>query len=274
MTQNMTRIHCFFSGGRDSAVACYIAYQVAKQRDDWDYKLVHINTTVSMLATQQYVRQYAEWLGAELVIIRPEKTFKEYAIQHAIWPSLRPQRFRWCYFRLKLDPIVNYLKEHYKEGDIIVLGIKGSDSDFRRHRYTSVFFTRNYGRLKVKAWAPLLFTDDYTVERLIKRFGIPHSPVWHIGFSGECLCLAGAPLHEIAIILRHFPEEREMLLDIDHIIQQNRKSKRPAAPPSVHKAGFNTLTEFYEKAVKPQMTLDVFILPSYRGKSCQGSCML
>jgi 3'-phosphoadenosine 5'-phosphosulfate sulfotransferase (PAPS reductase)/FAD synthetase len=234
---------------------------------------VYIDTTIAIRQTSEYVFQYARWLDAELIVIRPEKTFKEYAAQYAIWPGLHPQRLRWCYFHLKLRPTINYLNEHYKEGDIVVLGIKGSDSDFRRRRYTSVFFVRDYGRLKVKTWAPLLYADDYTVEMLIKRFGIPRSPVWHVGFSGECLCLAGAPLHEIAIILRHFPEEREMLLDIDRIIQQNRKSKRPAAPPSVHQARFNTLTEFYEKAVKPQTTLDVFILP-YRGKACQGSCVL
>ena len=87
------------------------------------------------------------------------------------------------------------------------------------------------------------------------------------------MCLAGAPLHEIAVILKLFPEEREMLLEVDRVIQQNRKSKRPAAPPSVYQAGFSTLTEFYEKAVKPQTTLDEFILP-YTGKACQGSCLL
>jgi 3'-phosphoadenosine 5'-phosphosulfate sulfotransferase (PAPS reductase)/FAD synthetase len=266
----MTTVHCFFSGGRDSAVACFIAFQVARRRG-WDYRLVHINTTVSMLATQQYVRRYAEWLGAELVVTRPEKTFKEYAAQYAMWPSLYPQRYRWCYFKLKLVPTVNYLQENYKEGDLVVLGIKGSDSDFRRRRYTSVFFTRDYGRLKAKVWAPLLHANENTVETLIERLGIPRNPIWGIlGFSGECLCLAGAPLHEIAVILRLFPEERNMLLEADRIIQQNRKSKRPVAPPSVYRAGFSTLTEFYEKAVKSQMTLDDFM--PY--KSCEGACLL
>jgi len=269
----MTAIHCFFSGGRDSAVACYIAYQVARRRG-WIYKLVYIDTTVAIKQTREYVKRYAEWLGVELIIIRPKKTFEEYAAQHAMWPSLQPPKFRWCYFQLKLNPTINYLKENYKEGDIAVLGIKGTDSGFRQKRYTSVFFVRDYGRLKVRAWAPLLYADNYAVERLIKRFGIPRNQIWHtVGFSGECLCLAGAPLHEIAIILRDFPEERELLLNVDRIIQRNRKSKRPAAPPSVHQAGFSTLEEFYEKAVKLQTTLDEFIMP-YTGKACQGSCML
>jgi len=269
----MTTIHCFFSGGRDSALACFIAYQVA-QRRRWAYKLVHIDTTIAIRQTREYVHRYAQWLGAELVTIRPERTFKEYAAQYAMWPSLRPPQFRWCYYRLKLDPTVRYLQENYKEGDVVALGVKGSDSDFRRYHYTSVFFTRDYGRLKVKTWAPLLHTDRNIIETLIKRFGIPRNPVWHIvGFSGECLCLAGAPLHEIAVVLKLFPEEREVLLEVDRVIQQSRKSKRSAAPPSVYQAGFSTLTEFYEKTVKSQMTLDEFILP-YTGKACQGSCLL
>ena len=207
-------------------------------------------------------------------MLRPEKTFREYAEKFGMWPSLHPRQFRWCYFRLKLDPTVKYLRENYKEGDMVTLGVKGSDSDFRRNRYTSVFFIRDYNSLRVKAWAPLLHTDENTIETLIKRFGIPRNPIWDtVGFSGECLCLASAPLHEIAVILRLFPEEREILLDIDRIIQQNRKSKRPAAPPAVYRAGFSTLTEFYKKVVKLQTTLDEFILP-YTGKRCQGSCLL
>jgi len=58
----MTTIHCFFSGGRDSALACYIAKKVADVRG-WDYRLVHIDTTVAIKQTREYVHKYAQWLG-------------------------------------------------------------------------------------------------------------------------------------------------------------------------------------------------------------------
>jgi hypothetical protein len=266
----MTAIHCFFSGGRDSAVACYIAHRVA-QRRGWRFVLVHIDTTIAIKQTREYVKQYAQWLGVELTVIRPKKTFKEYATQRGMWPSLYPTQYRWCYFDLKLEPTVAYLKENYREGDLVGLGVKGPDSRFRLWEYTSAFFERNYNkRLKAKAWAPLWRATDEVVERLIRRHNIPRNPVWRFGFSGECLCLAGMPLHKVALILRFFPEETRELLEVDKIINGNRRSEKPSAPFRVWQAGYQTLQEFYEQVVKSQLTLDDF-LPY---KSCEGACML
>ncbi len=266
----MTRtIHCFFSGGRDSAVACYIAHRVA-QRRNWRFALVHIDTTISIRQTREYVKQYAEWLGAELVVLRPKKTFREYAAQYGIWPSLYPQRFRWCYRDLKLEPLISYLKGQYSDGDLVVMGVRKSESRFRDKFYTATFFVRDYDGVRARVWAPLLHVDEPTLVRLIEKFNIPRSPVWKHGFSGECLCLAGAPVHEIAIILRHFPEEMRELLEIDDLINQRRRL-RPSAPFRISQLGYTTLREFYERVVKTQMTLDDFVMPY---KSCEGSCML
>jgi 3'-phosphoadenosine 5'-phosphosulfate sulfotransferase (PAPS reductase)/FAD synthetase len=263
-------IHCFFSGGRDSAVACYIAKRVADVRN-WRFVLVHIDTTISMRLTQQYVRQYAEWLGVELITLRPERTFREYAEKFGMWPSLYPQRFRWCYRELKLKPLIEFLKQNYREGDIVVMGVRKGESKFRDKFYTQTFFARDYGGVKARVWAPLLFVDEPTLLRLIERYGIPKNPVWKYGFSGECLCLAGGPIHNIALILRYFPEERKALLEIDDAIQRSRRSGKTSAPFRLAQAGYGSLREFYQQTVKVQLTLDDFIMPY---KSCEGSCML
>jgi len=266
----MTTIHCFFSGGRDSALACYIAYQVA-QRRRWAFRLVHIDTTIAIKQTREYIRHYAQWLGAELVVPRPERTFREYAEKFGMWPSLYPQRFRWCYRYLKLQPLTKYLKESYREGDLVVMGVRKNESKFRDKFYTRTFFERDYDGVKAKVWAPLLFVDEPTLMRLIERFNIPKNPVWKYGFSGECLCLAGSPIHNIALILRYFPEERNLLLEVDDVIQRNRRSNTPSAPFRLAQVGYKTLREFYQQVVKPQMTLDDFIVPY---KSCEDTCML
>ena len=264
-------IHCFFSGGRDSAVACYIAHQVA-QRRRWGFRLVHIDTTIAIKQTKEYVKQYAEWLGAELITIRPEKTFKEYAQHFGIWPSLYPPRFRWCYRELKLKPFVKYLGENYREGDLVVMGVRKAESRFRDKFYTQTFFIRDYGRVKARVWAPLLYVDESMLMKLLEHFGIPRNPVWRYGFSGECLCLAGMPEYEVYLIMRNFPEEREELLQIDDLINKSRKSGKPSAPFRLAQKGYRTLKEYYEKTVKLQITLDSFIFPY--GKECQGDCML
>jgi 3'-phosphoadenosine 5'-phosphosulfate sulfotransferase (PAPS reductase)/FAD synthetase len=218
------------------------------------------------------VRKYAEWLGSELVIIRPEKTFRQYAEEIGMWPSLHPPRFRWCYFNLKLGPTVKYIKEEYRRGDLVALGVKKGDSDYRKKFYTSVFFERDYGGIKARIWAPLLHVDDNVLQKLIERFKIPYNPMWRLGFSGECLCLAGISCRKLKLVLRYFPEERDMLLEIDRAINRNRRSNTPSAPPCVYQAGFKTLEEFYQKVVKQQLTLDYFI--PYTGKSCEGIYML
>ena len=272
ITRTITRtVHCFFSGGRDSALACYIAKRAADARG-WRFRLVHIDTTISIRQTKEYVKQYADWLGAELVVIRPERTFKEYAEKIGMWPALYPQKYRWCYRYLKFQPLVKYLKENYSSGDLVVIGVRRSESDYRYMFYNATFFVKNYDGVKAQVWAPLLYVDEPILVQLLERFNIPKSPVWRLGFSGECLCLAGAPEYEIGLILRNFSEEREMLLEVDDIINRNRKSGKPSAPAGTAQRGYRTLREYYEKNVKLQITLDSFIFPY--GKACQGSCML
>jgi len=266
-----TKIHCFFSGGRDSALACVIAKKVADIRN-WKYVLVNIDTTIGLTETKKYVEQYAKWLGAELIRISPERSFKEYAEKIGMWPSLYPQKYRWCYYMLKLQPMTKYIKENYKENDLIVMGIRKNESKFRSKHYTHTFFIKNYNGIKAQIWAPLLFINEITLTKLIEHYSIPKSPVWKYGFSGECLCLAGAPIHEIATILRQFPKERNLLLEIDDIINRNRKGKKPSAPFRVAQAGYKTLRDFYEQTVKNQLTLDDFLIPY--SKSCEGTCML
>ena len=266
----MTTIHCFFSGGRDSALACYVAKRLADVRG-WKYRLIHIDTTIGLEETRRYVDRYARWMNVELVVIRPKHTFEEYAVKIGMWPSLRPPKLRWCYRELKLKPTIKYIKENYSRGDLLALGIRGSESWFRPIFYTSTFMERKYGDVVTKVWLPLLRVDDKTVEHLINKFKIPRNPTWKFGFSGECLCLAGAPLHTIVMIMRHFPEETQKLLAIDRTINSNRRSGKPSAPFSVYGAGFKTLQEFY-KHIMSQTTLDQFIMPY--GKNCSGSCML
>jgi 3''-phosphoadenosine 5''-phosphosulfate sulfotransferase (PAPS reductase)/FAD synthetase and related enzymes len=267
--QGRRKIHCFFSGGRDSAVACVLAKRVADVRG-WGFVLVHLDTTVAVSETQEYVRRYAEWLGAELVIVRPERTFAEYAERYGMWPSLFPHRFRWCMRRLKIEPSVRYLQESYREGDFVVLGIRGRESKFRERLDYRTFADHRYGgKVTVRLWLPLLRADEASVRALAERFGIPQSPVWRkLGISGECLCLAGTPVHRVVLIARHYPEEFKRLLEIDEVINRNRKSKERSSPFRLAQYGLS-LQDIQRRAAT-LVTLDDFVY----GKSCEGSCML
>jgi len=122
--------------------------------------------------------------------------------------------------------------------------------------------------VKVKLWMPLLRMDDSVVMKLMKQYGIPESPVWRkIGFSGECLCLAGAPIYSIVLVAKHYPEEFQHLMQIDEIINRNRKSKERPSPFRLAQYGL-TLQDVQRRAAT-LVTLDDFIYGS-----CEGSCML
>jgi len=263
----MNRIfHCFFSGGRDSALACYIAHRVAKARD-WGFRLVFISTTIAIQDTLDYVRMYADWLDAELVELRPKHAYEELVVKYS-YPLLWHNR--WCYYVLKREPTIKYLRRNYRPGDIVVMGIRGSESLFRLINYDKVFAERCYGELCVKAWYPILRLSDIEVDQLIRKFGIPENPVWRkVGISGDCLCLAGTTEHKLIKIAIHYPDVMKKLVEIDKKVQMNRKNKEPSYPAPLYTKKL-TLTEWYEK-MRKQTTLDDYI---NEYNSCQLGCML
>jgi 3'-phosphoadenosine 5'-phosphosulfate sulfotransferase (PAPS reductase)/FAD synthetase len=258
-------IHCFFSGGRDSALACYIAKRVADIKN-FDFRLIFINTTIAILDTIEYVHKYAKWLGAELIELKPKHTYEELVVKYS-YPLLWHNR--WCYYDLKRKPTIQYLKSNYKENDIIVMGIRGSESLFRLINYDRVFTERCYDNLCVKAWYPILHLSDIEVDQLIRKFNIPINPVWKkVGISGDCLCLAGTTESKLIRIAIHYPDVMKKLIEIDKNVQLNRKSMKPSYPAPLYPKRL-TLTEWYEK-INKQTTLDNYI--DYG--SCQANCML
>jgi len=258
-------IHGFFSGGRDSALSSFIAYRVAKARG-WGFRLVFIDTTIAIPDTIDYVNRYAEWLGAELVVLKPKHGFSELAPKYS-WPLLYHNR--WCYYALKRKPTTEYLQRNYKSNDIVVMGIRGSESLFRLMNYDKAFTWKCYDDLCVHAWYPILHLSDIEIEQLIRKFNIPENPVWRrVGTSGDCLCLAGSTERKLIKIAINYPNSMRKLVEIDGEIQVNRRSREPSYPaPLVHKR--LTLSEWYSKFTK-QTTIDDYL----EYNSCQLGCML
>jgi len=264
------KIHCFFSGGRDSALACFIAKRVADIRK-WQFTLIHIDTTIGLQETEEYVRRYAQWLGAELVVLRPDYTFEEYVAKYPYWPHIYPPRMRWCYHKLKRIPLERYLKQQYRGGDLLVLGVRRSESLFREREYATIFAEKYYSETKVNAkiWLPLLYVSDEMVDKLIRRFGIPESPVWRlIGSSGECFCLAGSSEASVIRAVKAFPELAERLIKIDDIIHQNRR--KGESYPIFLKNKRMRLKVWIQNVTRQPTLLDY----RYVGKTCQGSCLI
>jgi len=155
-------IHGFFSGGRDSALASYIAYRTAKARD-WGFRLIFIDTTIAIPDTVDYVHMYAEWLGAELIVIKPKHGFSELAPKYS-WPLLYHNR--WCYYALKSGPTVEYLQRNYKSNDVVVMDMQNQNE------------TESQNENEVEKRTVIYLTTDEVVDLLIEWAEVYKLPEW------------------------------------------------------------------------------------------------
>ena len=106
--KNFDMYDCFFSGGRDSALTCYIAKKVGDSLNI-PTRLIHVDTGVYIPQTREYVKEYANWLGAELKIIKTSYDYFEYVKKYG-YPDIF--RRRWCWQFLKQEPLLSLFFPH------------------------------------------------------------------------------------------------------------------------------------------------------------------
>ena len=274
-------IHCLFSGGRDSAVACFIAKRVADIRG-WNFRLVHIDTGIRLPDVEPYVEKYAKWLGAELVVLHTDFNYwdgcKEWGYP-LLWHN------RWCKRLLKEKPLSDYLWREYKPIDVVVMGIRKDESLFRKREFNKTFYKyRHRDGLWVNYWLPVLYADGYVINKLIRKYGIPISPVWvKVGISGECMCMAGMSKSTLDKVIDNYPEFAMEMAKMDEEVQKARYSDEPSYPAPLVKIKI-TLHDYVHKRLeerKKQKKITSFFpgeeeegeIP-YVGASCQGSCII
>jgi len=97
-----------------------------------------------------------------------------------------------------------------------------------------------------------------SISLTLKMIDIPVNPVWRrVGISGDCLCLAGTPEGRLVRIAVHYPDVMRRLVEVDGLIQANRRSKEPSYPAPLVKSKL-TLSEWYARFSR-QATIDEFI---------------
>jgi 3'-phosphoadenosine 5'-phosphosulfate sulfotransferase (PAPS reductase)/FAD synthetase len=222
----------FFSGGKDSAVASHIAYIYAKKHS-MDFKLVHVNTGINIPETEAYVEKYAKWLGAELTVLKPKIDYWE-GVKKWGYPTYFEKR--WCFHHLKQDPIVDFMLSEMRRGVLhptYVLGVRRNESRFRMETYGRKWYVR-HDRVTYKVWLPILHWDEKLIYNYIKHYNIPENPVWKkLGWSGECLCLAGTSLRNLDRLIDNYPDVAKMMAEKDKEIQKLRRSnKHPEGYPT------------------------------------------
>ena len=253
------------SGGKDSVAAATIAFEEAR-RLGIDARVVFINELRAFRVPEDalphkpvdYVKRFAQWLGAELVVLEPEFDFWD-GVKRWGYPHVFHNR--WCMLYLKRRPLERFAHEEIRRGflPVFVTGIRRDESFRRAQIYTAKRMMFDYGGVRLENYYPILNWSDEQVESFIRERGVPENPLWRLGFSFECICMAGTSVKQLNRVIAEFPRLAEFLAEMDREINQpqNRWSGTVGLPTPLYKAGVKKpLWQYIEEKLRQKTMLD------------------
>lgn len=183
-----------YSGGKDSDVILELTKMAGVK-----YRAIYKNTTVDPVGTVKHCKEK----GCEIVRPKNGVTFFKLVEKKGF-----PNRFkRFC---------CSYLKE-YKILDMVIIGVRKSESRKRAERYKEPIACRFYGSKKehVQQIYPILEWSDENVVEFIKERGIKCHPLYydeqgnfHVERRLGCV---GCPLISEKNRKQHFKEDKGIL---------------------------------------------------------------
>ena len=167
-----------FSGGKDSEVALYLAYKAGVNN------AIYANTGMEFPETERFVYNYADFLGIELIELKPKQDFWSVATEKGI-PT---KDSRWCTKALKLEGLKRFK-------GTMVDGSRKYESLARMMRSSE----RKLGNLRViypiRDW---LAVDIWT---FIYARGLPYNPLYDMGYERigcyMCPAMLNAEFHHV-----------------------------------------------------------------------------
>ena len=177
---------------------------------DIDKYVVFVDTGVMIPSAIDYVRSVTERYGWNLKVLQPKTNFWEYAKQY----GLPIRRRRWCCYRLKLQPIFDFIRTlPPQRGEI--LGFRKDESPRRKSkRFQQVSYDKRRG---VRAWIylPILDWTKRNVMSYIKMMGLPDPPHYRLGIKETCMCGLFTNEREIMTIKAHYPQLFNKFMEIE-----------------------------------------------------------
>lgn len=172
-------VFVLFSGGKDSAAALAFTKECLLTNGD-ETKLValHVDTTVGLPQTEEFVKDFCRTVSISLEILRPKEDYFSLAKR---WGVPRP-RARWCCFHLKIEPLKNYLR--HCSDFVVVDGMRREESRKRR-AYPFVYQHPHFGCVV----HPIIDWTAEEVDNFLRDRRLPINPAYELGFSSwECWC--------------------------------------------------------------------------------------
>jgi 3'-phosphoadenosine 5'-phosphosulfate sulfotransferase (PAPS reductase)/FAD synthetase len=194
-----------FSGGHDSLCSSHVASLHPAFSG-----VAHINTTIGVEETRQFVRETAARYGWSLKEYTSPVSYREIVLKHG-FPG--PGGHLFMYTRLKercIERLVREHKTHWKDRIGMVTGVRLSESVRRMGNVEPI--QRKGGKLWI---APILHWTDEDKDTYMTRFQLVRNPVVaRLCMSGECLCGAFAKAGELTALKYEYPEAAKVILDL------------------------------------------------------------
>jgi 3'-phosphoadenosine 5'-phosphosulfate sulfotransferase (PAPS reductase)/FAD synthetase len=195
-----------FSGGHDSLCSSHVASLHPAFSG-----VAHIDTTIGIPATKQFVRDTSASFVWPLKEYRPPVSYRDIVLKHG-FPG--PGGHLFMYTRLK-ERCVQYLvrdhKTHWKDRIGMVTGVRLSESVRRMGNVEPI--QRKGGQLWI---APILNWSDDDKIAYMSHFNLPRNPVVDdLCMSGECLCGAFAADGERVALRYHYPATEALIADLE-----------------------------------------------------------
>ena len=149
-----------FSGGKDSETALYLAYKAGVR------KAIYANTGLEFPETERFVYNFADYLGIELIEIKPKDDFWDIVEKFGIPTKDR----RWCTKHLKLEGLKKFK-------GTIVDGSRKYESLGRMLRPQE----SKLGNLRVIY--PILDWLALDVWLFLEWKNLPHNPLYDMGYE-------------------------------------------------------------------------------------------
>ncbi|MEX2689613.1 MAG: phosphoadenosine phosphosulfate reductase family protein [Candidatus Njordarchaeum guaymaensis] len=211
----------FWSGGKDSTVALHLAMRA------WnDFRVVFIDTTITVPETLDYVRKQSKEWNLDLVILRPEHDFFYYARK---WGFPAVPNYLWCRRVLKLEPIRRFYDKFYGM-KIQVLGLRRSKSVARRK--TKPILRKTHFRNTIGI-CPIYDWSKEDVFRYLRKYEIPINLAYRI-YKRNSGCYFCPFIKNIRFYLRLKYEHPKLFLKLLNLEKEIR---------SVQSGKFKTLSK-------------------------------
>lgn len=223
------------SGGHDSLCACHIA-----SRHPAFSGIIHINTTIGIEATRDFVRKTCAKFRWNYHEYHPPVDYRELVLDQG-FPG--PGHHWKMYQRLKERCIRNVIRD-FKGKDrsqkiVLVSGRRRKESQRRMVNVSNAIETGLPNPSPRIVWAnPLINWDDNDKRDYMAKYELPENEVAKkLCMSGECLCGAFAKPGELAEIKEVAPESYDLIKSLEQEVEAagQRRCRWGTKPDDVYK---------------------------------------